>query len=306
MNDQSTGISSHCLMVLLHIPLFFQDWHWMFYKDGTCSFDDMKEHFSIERHALQMHIPTREDGTIDCEENGQRKFPRLDYSKGFPDFWYLARVAVTTPSQHWQENYQYAAELTLDHFYMIPHSKNEVGSYWNTLQCLLKSRSPNTDFIHLLWCRWAPSRSLCKTIRTQSLGLGLTSSFVNGEKRKRKLAKHVIYLQLLPTEDAAFFVVKRLQRSIPRLLLHQHLGQLHNRPTPQSHRRPQINLQLNQAVPLAQIQALLLPLPLPCRPKIPLSSPPNRSNRLPLRLQAICPLRLLQRVASPVHLLQRL
>lgn len=103
------------------------DWHWMHYKDDTCTWDSMKDQFEINRHALHIHIPTREDGTIDCWEEGLgRRFPRLDYSKGFPDWWWMQRTDIVTPSLHWQEGHQYAAEVTLAHFYQIPHDKNQV------------------------------------------------------------------------------------------------------------------------------------------------------------------------------------
>ena len=103
------------------------DWHWMQYKDDTCTFDRMKSEFESNRHALQIWIPVRDDGQIDCWEKGKgRRFPRLDYSKGFPDWWWLQRTDISVPSQHTQEGNRYAAEVTLAHFYQIAHHKNEV------------------------------------------------------------------------------------------------------------------------------------------------------------------------------------
>ena len=104
-----------------------KDWHWMQYRDDTCTFDDMKSQFEINRHALQIWIPVKDNGKIDCWEEGKgRRYPRLDYSKGFPDWWYLQRTDISVPSQHTQEGHRYAAEVTLAHFYEIPHAKNEV------------------------------------------------------------------------------------------------------------------------------------------------------------------------------------
>jgi len=105
------------------------DWHWMQYKDDTCSWNDMKDQFSIERHALRIEIPTRSNGDIDCVENGERLYPKLDYSKGFPDWWWLERTELTVPSQHRQQGKHYDAEVTLAHFYEIPHHKNEVRPF---------------------------------------------------------------------------------------------------------------------------------------------------------------------------------
>jgi hypothetical protein len=102
------------------------DWHYMQTRDDTCSFDDVKNGFSIERHALRLELPQLPDGQIACEEFGQRLYPRLDYSKGFPDWWFMQRVEIMVPSQHSQEGTQYAAEVILEHFYELDHYKNQV------------------------------------------------------------------------------------------------------------------------------------------------------------------------------------
>ena len=102
----------------------------MQFRDDSCTWEDMKGNFEINRHALQLYIPVRDDGKIDCWQEGYgRRFPRLDYSKGFPDWWWLQRIDIQMPSQHWQEGHQYAAEVTLAHFYQIGHPKNEVCTY---------------------------------------------------------------------------------------------------------------------------------------------------------------------------------
>jgi hypothetical protein len=104
------------------------DWHWMLYKDDSCSWDDMKSQFKIARHALQVDIPQLPNGDIDCVEEGVRRYPRLDYSKGFPDWWFMQRTEIQVPSQHHQEGTPYAAEVVLQHFYEIDHYKNKVSS----------------------------------------------------------------------------------------------------------------------------------------------------------------------------------
>jgi hypothetical protein len=101
----------------------------MQYKDDTCTWNDMKDQFTIERHALQIHIPQQSNGDIACvDEDGKRRYPRLDYSKGFPDWWWMQRMDVTVPSQHTQQGFQYAGEVTLAHFYEVQHEKNQVCS----------------------------------------------------------------------------------------------------------------------------------------------------------------------------------
>lgn len=100
----------------------------MRYEDDTCTWDDMLNQFSIERHALRLQIPQQADGNIACTNaQGEQMYPRLDYSKGFPNWWYLDHTTISVPSQHTQEGHQYDAEITLNHFYMIPHPKNQVS-----------------------------------------------------------------------------------------------------------------------------------------------------------------------------------
>jgi len=98
----------------------------MQFRNDTCTFDDMRDQFTIERHALRINVPQRSDGDIDCIQDGRRRYPRLDYSKGFPDWWWMQRTDIMVPSQHTQEGTQYAAEVALEHFYEIEHDKNQV------------------------------------------------------------------------------------------------------------------------------------------------------------------------------------
>jgi hypothetical protein len=127
------------------------DWHWMAYRPDSCSWEDMatKDTFQIERHALQVNIPTLPNGDIDCmrPSDGARRWPRLDYSKGFPDWWWMSRMDVTVPSQHHQEGKQYAAEVTLAHFYEVTHPKNQVRFRPGRKRPLVKA---SFAFIHFL------------------------------------------------------------------------------------------------------------------------------------------------------------
>jgi hypothetical protein len=102
------------------------DWHYMQTRDDTCTFDDIKGHFTVARHALQINIPQKSNGEIDCNEGGQRIYPRLDYSKGFQNWWWMQRIDIIAPSNHVQQNTKYAAEVVLAHFYEIEHYKNQV------------------------------------------------------------------------------------------------------------------------------------------------------------------------------------
>jgi hypothetical protein len=104
------------------------DWHFMRYEDGTCPWQAYVDQFRIERHALEVHVPTLPDGEIDClnTTTNTRAFPRIDYSKGFPDWWWYDHTSITVPSSHTQEGKQYDAEVILAHFYEIDHPKNQV------------------------------------------------------------------------------------------------------------------------------------------------------------------------------------
>jgi hypothetical protein len=104
------------------------DWHFMRYEDGTCVWSDYLDQFRIERHALEVSTPTLSDGDIDCVNatTNIRAFPRLDYSKGFPDWWWYDHTSISLPSSHTQEGKQYDAEVILAHFYEIEHPKNQV------------------------------------------------------------------------------------------------------------------------------------------------------------------------------------
>jgi len=104
------------------------DWHWMQYRDDTCDWEDMTDQFEIARHSLKLNMPILPNGEYGCQdEDGRRQFPRLDYSKGFPDWWWMNHMEITVPSSHTQEGKQYAAEVILAHFYQIEHVKNQVS-----------------------------------------------------------------------------------------------------------------------------------------------------------------------------------
>ena len=125
----------------------------MNFEDGTCQWDDMKDSFEISKHALQIHTPMRQNGDIDCANaEGERKYPRLDYSKGFPDWWHLDRTDVKVPSEHTQHGKRYAAEISLAHFYEIGHYKNQVG-YVTIFMQDYPNQTP-WNYLDKLICQW--------------------------------------------------------------------------------------------------------------------------------------------------------
>jgi len=113
------------------------DVHWMAYEDSSCTWDELVrlDAFSIERHALKVIQPIEETGpdeyTNACRDDSGRRFGRIDFSKGFSDWWMLSHIDIHVPSEHTQEGKRYSAELQMYHFYSVPGRvagvDNEVG-----------------------------------------------------------------------------------------------------------------------------------------------------------------------------------
>lgn len=113
----------------------------------------MDGQFEIGRNALMLHTPLTSGGDIDCvNQEGERKFPKLDYSKGFPDWWYLSRTDIVVPSEHVQHGKRYAAEVKLSHFYEIDHYKNRLGIISFFMQDF--EGEPSWPYLDKLICRW--------------------------------------------------------------------------------------------------------------------------------------------------------
>jgi hypothetical protein len=114
------------------------DWHWMRAEDGSCTWDDLvannhgakdTNNFHIQRHALQINTPVTKSGKLACtpSSDGTPKYPRADYSKGFPDWFLLDHTDIIVPSAHTQEGKQYDAEVHLASFYEVDDiEKNKV------------------------------------------------------------------------------------------------------------------------------------------------------------------------------------
>lgn len=116
----------------------------MKYEDASCSWDQLEEHqsFSIERHALRINQPIeRADGDLRlaCPRPGGRRWGRIDFSKGFSQWWFLSHIDVKIPSEHTQEGKRYSAEVQMAHFYSVSGDvagvDNEVSSIMIELEC---------------------------------------------------------------------------------------------------------------------------------------------------------------------------
>jgi len=132
----------------------------MAYEDRTCTWDNIinnpntpePNNFRIRRHALQILQPVDENGELQCvRRDGRNAFPRLDYSKGFPNWWHLSHTEITVPSEHFQEGKQYDAEVHLAHFYEIEHER-KMGKV-----AIFLESDPNKaqwPFLDKLICQW--------------------------------------------------------------------------------------------------------------------------------------------------------
>jgi hypothetical protein len=119
------------------------DLHWMKYEDSSCTWQHMidGDAFSVERHALRVTQPLDENSSdengfvrLDCAVPGEgRRWGRLDYSKGFAEWWYLSHIDFHVPSEHTQEGKHYSAEAQMYHYYSEPgldagtDNQNEVS-----------------------------------------------------------------------------------------------------------------------------------------------------------------------------------
>jgi len=118
------------------------DVHWMAYYDGSCTWEDItnnklgaehENNFFIRRHALQVMMPLDTKGNLKCTpgerigDNPGPLFPKLDYSKGFPEYWFLSHLESKTPSEWVQEGVKYDAEITMSQFYERPWGDQPKG-----------------------------------------------------------------------------------------------------------------------------------------------------------------------------------
>lgn len=124
---------------------------------GSCKWQDivdndssiLRNNFVVHRHALQIKQPLNANGKLQCERN---KFPRIDFAFGFPEWWLLYQTEIKTPSEHYQEGNQYAAEIQLDHVYQINRRQREIAKVAIFLD--ENSAAERWDFLDKLICQW--------------------------------------------------------------------------------------------------------------------------------------------------------
>ena len=110
------------------------DWHWMKYEDSSCTWQDLidADAITVERHALRVTQPVDDElgrmGNLRLDCPGPpRRFGRIDFSKGFADWWFLSHIDFHVPSEHTQDGKRYSAEAQMYHFYS-EESGNAAGN----------------------------------------------------------------------------------------------------------------------------------------------------------------------------------
>lgn len=150
------------------------DLHWMKYEDSYCTLDHLEDAdaFTIERHALRITQPISvfddfrddKDGVLDgvklnCRIEGRgSRFGRIDYSKGFSQWWHLSHIDIHTPSEHTQDGIRYDGEIQLQHFYSVParETGTNVNNEMGTVSVFLKAYDDAAPYRYLdkVICQW--------------------------------------------------------------------------------------------------------------------------------------------------------
>jgi hypothetical protein len=118
--------------------------------------------FKVERHGLRVTQPLDESGRVDdngyvqldCSVPGEgRRWGRIDYSKGFAQWWFLSHIDFHVPSEHTQEGKHYSAEAQMYHYYQKESvdggtdNENEVSVTESSIRSLSTSHVTYTHLI---------------------------------------------------------------------------------------------------------------------------------------------------------------
>eukprot|EP00934_Nitzschia_sp_Nitz4_P000841 Nitzschia sp. Nitz4//scaffold115_size69933//22785//24554//NITZ4_005998-RA/size69933-processed-gene-0.55-mRNA-1//1//CDS//3329533487//841//frame0 len=181
------------------------DIHWMKYEDSWCPLDQLvaANAFTIERHALRISQPIttdeNDDVSIDCFIEGKgRRFGRLDYSRGFSEWWYLSHIDIHTPSEHTQDGKRYDAELQLHHWYSVGYSETGVNNELGTVSIFLQAYDnvPPYAYLDEVICQWRrteyETRTACGLDPIEETYPGCfpyNSATTGGNKRQRRTSE---------------------------------------------------------------------------------------------------------------------
>ncbi|KAL3922274.1 MAG: hypothetical protein SGILL_002293, partial [Bacillariaceae sp.] len=142
------------------------------YEDSFCSWDQLidADAFTIERHGLRISQPitvyddfnddtdgVRDGVKLDCRIPGRgSRFGRIDYSKGFSQWWHLSHIDIHTPSEHTQDGVRYDAEIQLQHFYSVTADEAGVNNEMGTVSVFMQAYddAPPYRYLDKLICQW--------------------------------------------------------------------------------------------------------------------------------------------------------
>ena len=117
--------------------------------------------FQIERHALRINMPitVADDDTVtqNCQVPGKgSRFGRIDFSKGFSQWWYLSHVDLHATSEHTQEGKRYDAELQMHHFYSTTAEVAGVANEVATVTMMMEAydNAPPYRYLDKILCQW--------------------------------------------------------------------------------------------------------------------------------------------------------
>ncbi|KAG7343367.1 Eukaryotic-type carbonic anhydrase [Nitzschia inconspicua] len=148
------------------------DVHWMKYEDSTCSMEELVEAdaFTIERHALRISQPISvfsdfsqdDDGLVDgvrlnCRVVGLgSRFGRIDFSKGFSQWWHLSHIDVHVPAEHTQDGRTHDAEIQMKHFYSVTAQEAGVENEMATVSIFMNAYEDAAPyrFLDKVICQW--------------------------------------------------------------------------------------------------------------------------------------------------------
>jgi carbonic anhydrase len=141
------------------------DKHLMKYHDSACSWDQLieKNAIFVDRHALRIVQPIVPDTSgasnmthrLDCRSR-DASWGRIDFSKGFSQWWYLSHIDFKVPSEHTQEGKRYDGELQMYHFYSVSGEEAGVNNEMGTVSIFLEAYDdgPDYDVLNKLICAW--------------------------------------------------------------------------------------------------------------------------------------------------------
>jgi hypothetical protein len=151
--------------------------------------------FTVERHALRITQPITvfadDEIQIDCSLQGVgRKFGRIDFSKGFSQWWFLSHIDFHTPSEHTQEGKRYDGEIQLHHFYSATALEAGVENEMATVSIFMESFDDAAPYLYLdkIICLW---RRHEHSVRRECGLDPVPGSYPGCFSMNRKLKRHV-------------------------------------------------------------------------------------------------------------------